>query len=63
MKIVKIEAEYHAKIDFIKMLNKLIKEVENSTFIELTAEYESNFGGKLTAKIENVELEDLRQKL
>lgn len=62
MKVVKIDAEYYVKIDFINMLKRLIKEVENSTFIELTAEYESNFGGKFIAKIENVELEDLRKK-
>lgn len=63
MKIVKIEAEYIVKLDFIKMLNKLIKEIESTdTFTELTTEIESNFGGKLTAKIKNTELVDLRQK-
>lgn len=64
MKIVKIEAEYMVKLDFIKMLNKLIKEIESTDkFTELTTEIESNFGGKLIAKIENIELEYLRQKL
>lgn len=62
MKKVKIEAEYHVKLDFTLMLKKLIKEIENGDFTELTTEIESNFGGKLTARIENVKLEDLRQK-
>lgn len=63
MKIVKIEAEYVVKLDFINMLKKLIKEIEDGDIMHLQAEYESNFGGKLVADIKNVELPDLRQKI
>ncbi|SHF17651.1 hypothetical protein [Chryseobacterium vrystaatense] len=61
MKIVEIEAEYIVKLDFINLLKKLIKDVESDDIINLTAEYESNFGGKLTCTIQNVELPDLRE--
>ncbi len=62
MKTLEIKGKYIVSSDIIKLLEMLISEIEKSPCIE-TLEFEasSNYGGKIVAKIENHELENLRQ--
>lgn len=59
MKTITIKGEYIANSDLAFMLEKLLQDVKDGK----TSYYRirTNMGGKLTAEIEEYELEDLRK--
>lgn len=61
MKTLNLKAEYVVKSDLVKMLIFYLEELQKIDSVYFTVE--SNIGGKLEAKIQEQELEDLRQKL
>ena len=61
MKTLNLKAEYVVKSDLVKMLIFYLEELQKNDSVYFTVE--SNIGGKLEAKIQEQELEDLRQKL
>ena len=61
MKTLNLKAEYIVKSDLVKMLIFYLEELQKIDSVYFTVE--SNIGGKLEAKIQEQELEDLRQKL
>lgn len=61
MKTLNLKAEYVVKSDLVKMLIYYLEELQKIDSVYFTVE--SNIGGKLEAKIQEQELEDLRQKL
>ena len=61
MKTLNLKAKYVVKSDLVKMLIFYLEELQKTDSVYFTVE--SNIGGKLEAKIQEQELEDLRQKL